>query len=251
MAVPAEPRPLPIPQAAAPAIPPSTAPRLLIGCAAIVFALLLLALAVPRTLAALEWARAKPVYDRLQAGDTGIDDATLNDAIARLTRGFAQTSEPHLGVMLAYLHMVNADRTRDRAAAEARLIQAADVARATIRVSPSNLMAWTLLTMALDSRNPRDPATLAALARSIHVAPYDSRMLGYRIALAMRHWGKLDEQSRKLAGGQIRRIGEQNLRYLAEVTRDSFGLPAVQEAMREDPALKARFDAVYLSLPSQ
>jgi hypothetical protein len=251
LAVPVEPRPLPVPQAPAPAKPPSTAPRILIGCAAIVMALLLLALAVPRTGAAIEWARAKPVHDRLQAGDTGIDDATLADAVARLTRGFGQTSEPHLGVMLAYLHMVQADRARDRSAAEARLLQAAEVAKATIRVSPSNLMAWVLLAMALDSRDPRDPATLAALARSIHVAPYDSRMLGYRIALAMRHWQRLDEQSRKLAGGQIRRIGEQDLRYLAEVTRDSFGLPAVQEAMREAPALKARFDAVYLSLPPQ
>ena len=253
MASPSEPRPLPVPlavpQAPAPALPPSTVPRLLIGGAAIGIGLLLLALAVPRTSAAIDWARAKPVYDRLQAGDTGIDDATLADAVARLGRGFGQTSEPHMGVMLAYLHMVEADRARDRAAAAARLSQAAEVARATIRVSPSNLLAWVLLTMALDSRDPRDPATLAALARSIHIAPYDSRMLGYRIALAMRHWGKLDEASRKLAGGQIRRIGEQNLRYLAEVTRDSFGLPAVQEALREDPPLKARFDAMYLSLP--
>lgn len=254
-----EPRPLPVPlavplavpQAEAPTLPPSTVPRLLIAGAAIAAALLLLALAVPRTTAAIELARAKPVYDRLQAGDTGVDDATLDGAIAGMGRAFGRTAEPQYGVILAYLHMVHADRSRDRAVAERRLLQAAEVARATIRVSPSNLIAWVLLAMALDSRDPRDPATLAALARSIHVAPYDPRMLGFRIALAMRHWQRLDEQSRQLAGGQIRRIGEQNMRYLAEVTRDSFGLPAVTEAMREDAALKAKFDTVYLSLPPQ
>ena len=246
-----EPRPLPVPQAQAPSLPPSTGPRLVIGGVAVIAALILLALAVPRTTAALDLARAKPIYDRLQAGDTGIDDGTLEAAIGSMTRAFGQTTEPQYGNMLAYLHMVHADRARDRAVAERRLQQAADVARATLRVSPSNVIAWVLLAMALDSRDPRDPATLAALARSIHVAPYDPRLLGFRIALAMRHWQRLDEPSRKLAGGQIRRIGEQNMRYLAEVTRDSFGLPAVTEAMRETPALKAKFDAIYLSLPPQ
>jgi hypothetical protein len=246
-----ESRPLPVPQALTPDLPPSTGPRVLIAGAAIFAALFVLVLAVPRTVASLELARAKPVYDRLQAGDTGVDDGALEAAIAGMTRAFGQTTEPQYGTMLAYLHMVHADRSRDRTVAERRLQHAADVARATLRASPSNVIAWALLAMALDSRDPRDPATLAALARSIHVAPYDPRLLGYRIALAMRHWQRLDAQSRKLAGGQIRRIGEQNMRYLAEVTRDSFGLPAVAEAMRETPALKARFDTVYLSLPPQ
>jgi hypothetical protein len=250
MAATVEPTPLPVPQAPEPvAPPPTTLPRILIGATAVAMALFLLALAVPRTLSAIELARAKPVYDRLQAGETGVDDTTLEGAIADMTRAFGRTSEPMYGTMLAYLHMVHADRTRDRAIADKRLELAADVARRTIRSSPSNVVAWVLLAMALDSRDPRDPATVAALARSIHVAPYDPRLLGYRIALAMRHWQKLDEQSRKLAGGQIRRIGELDMRYLAEVTRDAFGLPAVSEAMREAPTLKARFDAVYLSLP--
>lgn len=250
MAATIEPRPLPIPQAPLPAAtPPITLPRLLIGAAAVVMGLFLIVLAVPRTLSAIELARAKPVYDRLQAGETGIDDTTLESTIADMTRAFGRTAEPVYGNMLTYLHMVHADRTRDRAVAEQRLGLAANVARETIRHSPSNVVAWSMLAMALDSRDPRDPATLAALARSIHVAPYDPRLLGFRIALAMRHWQKLDEQSRKLAGSQIRRIGELDMRYLAEVTRDSFGLPAVREAMQGTPALKARFDAIYLSLP--
>lgn len=250
MVVPVEPRPLPVPQSAAAAAPPSSSlPRLLIGGFSVMAALMLIVLAVPRLGAAIELAKSKPVYDKLQAGDTAVDDATLQVTIASLSKGFAETSEPYLGVMLAYVEMVYADRTTDRALADSRLLQSAEASRATIRKSPSNLMAWVLLAMALDSRDPRDPAALAALARSIHVAPYDPRMLGFRIGLAMRHWSQLDERSRKLAGGQIRRIGEQNMRYLAEVTRDSFGLPAVHEAMKDSPSLKARFDTVYLTLP--
>jgi hypothetical protein len=244
-----EPRPLPITQAnRIPVEPPSSIPRLVIGAAAIVFALALILLSVPRLGAALELARSKAVYDSLQANQKGIDDDALEAGIASVTRGFADSSEPYLGVMLAYLHMAQADRTTNRALADQRLLKAAEAARATIRVSPSNLVAWVLLAMALDSRDPRDPATLAALARSIHIAPYDPRLLGFRISLAMRHWSRLDDASRKLAGGQIRRIGQQNLRYLAQVTRDSFGLPAVREAMKDTPALKARFDVAYLSL---
>src|SRR5687768_5906460 len=107
--------PLPVPLAEAPALPPSTGPRLLIGGAAVIAALILLALAVPRTTAALELARAKPVYDRLQAGDTSVDDGALEAAIAGTTRAFGQTTEPQYGTMLAYLHMVHADRATDRA----------------------------------------------------------------------------------------------------------------------------------------
>jgi hypothetical protein len=246
-----QPLPAPAPEASPPAAPPSTLPRLLIGGSAVIMALLLIVLALPRTTAAIEWAKYKPIYDRLQNGETGIDDTALQGAVDGLAKGFNQSREPYIGVMVAYLYIVQADRSADRAIADKRLMSAADAARATIRVSPSNLIAWVLLAMALDSRDPRDPATLAALARSIHIAPYDPRLLGYRISLAMRHWQKLDDQSRKLAGGQIRRIGEQNMRYLAELTRESFGLPAVHEAMKENPALKARFDAAYLSLPPQ
>ncbi len=245
-----EPRPLPAPQAQQPDGTPTSAwPRLVIGGAAIFFALAIVVLAVPRLGAAIELARSQAVYDKLQANASGVDDAMLEAALVSLSRGFADSSEPYLGVMVAYLHMAQADRTTDRALADERLLKAANAARATIRVSPSNLIAWVLLAMALDSRDPRDPATLAALARSIHIAPYDPRLLGFRISLAMRHWSELDGQSRKLASHQIRRIGEQNLRYLAQVTRDSFGLPAVREAMKDTPALKARFDTAYLSLP--
>ena len=245
-----EPRPLPAPQEhPAAEAAPAAWPRLIVGGAAIFFALAIILLAVPRLGSSIELARSKAVYDKLQANETGVDDATLEAALASLGRGFGYSADPQLGVMVAYLHMAQADRTTNRALADARLLKAADAARATIRVSPSNLIAWVLLAMALDSRDPRDPATLAALARSIHIAPYDPRLLGFRISLAMRHWSQLDEASRKLAGGQIRRIGEQNLRYLAQVTRDSFGLPAVREALKDAPALKARFDSAYLSLP--
>jgi len=249
MAVAVAPQPAPI------AVPPSVAPvtpalpRLIVAGVALLGGLLLIVLAVPRLGAALELARAKPVYDRLQNHDAGVDDAALQAAIEALRKGFERSSEPYLGTMLAYLYKAQADRTTEPALANQRYAQAADVARATLRVSPSNLIAWVLLAASLDARDPRDPAAVAALTRAIHVAPYDPRLRDLRISLAMRHWPRLDPATRALAAFQIKRAAQLDPRALAIQAREYLGLPAVHESLQDDPALRTRFNTAYQALP--
>lgn len=249
MAVPVAPQPAPIaaPPSAEPVAP--AWPRLMVAGVAMLGGLLLIVLAAPRLGAALELARAKPVYDRLQNHDTGVDDATLQAAIEALRKGFERSSEPYLGAMLTYLYEAQSDRTTDPALANQRRAQAAEAARATIRVSPSNLIAWVLLAASLDARNPRDPAVVAALTRAIHVAPYDPRLRDLRISLAMRHWSRLDPATRALAAFQIKRAAQLEPRALAIQARENLGLPAIHESLQEDPALRTRFNSVYQSLP--
>jgi hypothetical protein len=239
------------PIAAPPSVAPATSalPRLIVASVALLGGLLLIVLAVPRLDAALELARAKPVHDRLLNGDASVDDAALQAAIEALRQGFERSSEPYLGTMLAYLYKAQADRTADPALANQRHAQAAEVARATIRVSPSNLIAWVLLAASLDARNPRDPAVVAALTRAIHIAPYDPRLRDLRISLAMRRWSRLDPATRALAGFQIKRAAQLDPRALAIQAREYLGLPAVHESLQDDPTLRTRFNTVYQSLP--
>ena len=249
MAVPITPQPIPVavPPLAVPAA--SIVPRLIVAGVALLGGLLLIALAVPRLGAALELARAKPVYDRLQSNDAGVDDATLEMAIDALRKGFERSSEPQLGSMLASLYKAQADRTTDAALAAQRYTQAAEAARATLRVSPSNLIAWVLLAASLDALNPQDPAVVAALTRAIRVGPYDPRLRDLRIMLAMRHWRRLDPETRALAAFQIKRAAQLDPRALAVQARTYLGLPAVHESLQDDPALRTRFNTVYQSLP--
>jgi tetratricopeptide (TPR) repeat protein len=250
MAAPITPQPAPI------AVPPpivtgatSALPRLIVAGVALLGGLLLIALAIPRLGAALELARAKPVYDRLQSHDASIDDATLEMAIDALRKGFERSSEPQLGSMLASLYKAQADRTADAALATRRYAQAAEAARATLRISPSNLTAWVLLAASLDALNPQDPAVVAALTRAIRVGPYDPRLRDLRIMLAMRHWRRLDPETRALAAFLIKRAAQLDLRALAVQAREYLGLPAVHESLQDDPALRARFNTMYQSLP--
>lgn len=243
------PQPLPADTPSPPASVPSALPRLIVCGVALLGGLLLIVLAVPRLGAALELARAKPVYDRVLAGDAGIDDATLQAATDALQRGFKWSSEPNLGIMLAQLYKIQADRTADPALANQRRAQAADAARATIRVSPSSLIAWVVLAASLDARNSRDPELLPALTRAIHVAPYDPRLRALRISLAMRHWPRLDPATQALAAVQIRRAAGVDPRALALQAREYLGLPAVRAALKDDAPLHARFNDVYQSLP--
>jgi hypothetical protein len=182
-------------------------------------------------------------------GNAGVDDATLQAAVEALGKGFEWSSEPYLGAMLAYLYKAQADRTTDLALADRQRARAADAARATIRVSPSNLIAWAILAAALDARNPRDPAVIPALTRAIAVAPYDPRLRDLRISLAMRHWSRLDAATRALAAVQIKQAAQVNPRALALQAREYLGLPAVREALQDDLPLRARFNNVYLNLP--
>ena len=246
MAVPVAPQPTPI--AVTPPVESvsSPLPRLIVAGVALLGGLLLIAMAVPRLGAALELTRAKPVYDRVLNGNAGVDDATLQAAIEALNKGFEWSSEPYLGAMLAYLRKAQADRTTDPALADQRRAQAADAARATIRVSPSNLIAWAILAAALDAR---DPAVIPALTRAIAVAPYDPRLRYVRIALAMRHWSRLDAATRVLAAAQIKQAAQVNPRALALQAREYLGLPAVREALQDDLPLRARFNNVYQNLP--
>jgi len=247
MAVPVAPQPASID--APPSVATSALPRLIVASVALLGGLLLIVLAVPSLDAALGLARAKPVHDHLLNGDANVDDAALQAAIEALRQGFERSSEPYLGTMLAYLYKAQADRTADPALANQRHAQAAEVARATIRVSPSNLIAWVLLAASLDARNPRDPAVVPALTRAIHIAPYDPRLRALRISLAMRHWSRLDPATRALGGVQIKRAAQLDPRALAIQAREYLGLPAVHESLQDDPALRTRFNTVYQSLP--
>ena len=77
----------------------------------------------------------------------------------------------------------------------------------------------------------------------------DPRLGDVRNALAMRHWSLLDAATRRLAAFQIKRAAQSNPRSLAEMARDSLGLPAVHESLQDDPALRTHFNAIYLALP--
>ena len=215
MAAPITPQPAPIaapPLAAASA--PWALPRLIVAGVALLGGLLLIALAIPRFGTALELARAKPVYD---AGESRRKHRRRHpgDGDRRAAQGLrAVVGAP--ARQHARLSLQGTGRSHDRRGVVIpRYAQAAEAARATLRISPSNLTAWAPLAASLDALNPKDPAVIAALTRAIRVGPYDLRLRDLRIMLAMRHWRRLDPETRTLAAFLIKRAAQLDLRALA------------------------------------
>lgn len=223
--------------------------RVFVAVIAVLAGVLLLALAVPRLFSAIELLDASSIAERAQSGDPRVSDAQIESAALALVHALSWQDDANLAALLASTRLIQARRTDSLEKAEPRLVQTINAARRAIRQSPAHPTAWTLLALALEARDSRDPKFPVALERAIAVATYDPRYLAQRVEMACRHWHRLDDATHRLASAEIRLVAGRDLLLLAHIAQRSFGLFQVREALAGDPALLDRFDAIYIALP--
>ncbi|TWT14982.1 hypothetical protein [Reyranella sp. CPCC 100927] len=224
--------------------------RLFVALVAMLGGVMLLALGIPRLLAAIELLDARSIAERAVVNDTTVANPQIESAALALQHALQWQDDADLMALLAAVRLAQAGRAADDAALAAeRLSQAAEIARRAIRQSPAHPTAWTILALALQARDPRDPLFATALQRAIAVAPFDPRYLVQRIEMACRYWHLLDEPARQLALAEIRALADRDLRTLVALAKRSYGLPAVRDALANDPALLEKFDAAYIAPP--
>jgi hypothetical protein len=223
--------------------------RLIVALSAVIAGALLVVLAVPRLFAAIELLDARGVAERAQNEDPKLTVQQIESAATALQHALAWQDDADLAALLAATRLTQAGRAGTPQQLAQRLTQAIDAARDAVRMSPAHPTAWTLLAMGLESRDPRDPHFTAALERAIAVAPYDPRYLWQRVEMACRYWHLIDASTRRLVAAQIRILAARDLRRLAVLARQSYGLLPVREALAGDLALLEKFDALYIALP--
>lgn len=223
--------------------------RLIVAAAAALAGALLLVLAIPRLLAAIELLDARSIAERVQLGDPALSPQRVEQAAMALRYALDWQDDADLAALLASVRLTQAGHadTADRSAS--RLAQAIEAAKRAIRLSPAHPTAWALLARALEAGNADDPQFPLALQRAIAVAPYDPRYLNQRIEMACRHWHRIDAPTRRLAAAQIRILAGRDLKTLATLARRSYGLQPVREALATNTLLLDRFDAIYMALP--
>jgi hypothetical protein len=223
--------------------------RLILALAGVLGGVLLLTMAVPRLFAAIELLDARSIAERIQLDDPKLTNQQIESTALALQHALDWQDDADLAALLASTRLAQAARIDAPERATERLVQAAEAAKRALRLAPAHATAWTLLALALQTRDPRDPHFPAALQRAIAVAPYDPRYLTQRIEMACRYWHLIDEPTRRLAAAQIRILAGRDARSLAVVAKRSFGLQAVRDALADDAELLEKFDAIYIALP--
>lgn len=161
----------------------------------------LLALAVPRAVAALVSLPGGPVLARVQAMEpvgpealdilVGAEDA----ALAWVDSGRRRTDRA-LALLL---------RARQEEAADNEfLVDSLAGLRSGLAHAPANSFAWTRLAYAETMLNGPSPSAAAALRMALITAPHEPRLLMVRLELCLRSWDHFGPADRALVGDQIR-----------------------------------------------
>ncbi|QQS10596.1 MAG: hypothetical protein IPK81_13070 [Rhodospirillales bacterium] len=228
---------------------PRGAVALAVGAVAVAGGLALGAMAVPRLLAAIELGDSRSIAERAELRDESLTDHQIDDAALALERSLDWNADADLAALLAAARLGQAARPTQAPLVEKRLAQAEAAARRAIAASPAHPTAWALLALAIDARDPDDPALPRVLERALAVAPFDPRYLEQRIEVACRLWHRVDDRTRATAAEQIRMFAGRDLDRLAAIAKRTFGLLPVRESLAPAPDLLRRFDSIYIRLP--
>lgn len=223
---------------------------LALGIVAIVAAVALGVVAVPRLFAAIAVVQAQSVAERYIGGERALLPADVEHAAERLEFALELAPDANTGILLADLRLWQARRSTDAKVVEARARQSIEAAKAAVRHAPAHPVTWTALADALDVLTQGDASVVAPLSRALQVAPYDPRRRRTRVVLAMRHWQSLPPAAQRAAGPPIVAMARANIETLAKLTRENLALGAVRSALAADADMARRFDAVYIALPN-
>lgn len=210
---------------------------------------LLLALAVPRTIAYVTTARDDEIVVAL-ARYTQPTPIEMQVAAESRRAALSWHDDAHLHADIAALELATA-RKAGLASREgiARIERAETEARAALELAPGQPYAWiTLLYAALAEGRGKD--TIAPLYRmAVASAPHDPALVMARVELGLTAAarGVLDDADRALVDAQIRLAAAGAPKLLAEYARQHHALGPVRAALARDTTLRARFDAAYLS----
>jgi hypothetical protein len=96
------------------------------------------------------------------------------------------------------------------------------------------MLAWAALSDARLAQGDR-PGAAAALKASILLGPNEPPLTLYRGALGLKLWPELDEEGRRLAGGQLRLAWDENPKAVVALARSGGNAIPVMIAFQADP----------------
>lgn len=215
-----------------------------IGFAA-ALAVLLLALATPRLVSGLA---AGPFDETVRALGRGLDVSQSDVRIARSSRITALnwSDNARHASDLGALNYALAVRQPRNSEIRARLISdAIESDRRAISLAPTNAFSWIRLAQAKVERDGVGADTAPYLRMSYRTAAHDPRIVLPRLNFALAIWDELPADVQGLTADQIRLAMRWYPLELVRQTRARYRLAEVRDALRDDPAARARFNLLY------
>ena len=209
--------------------------RWLIVALAAAWAVGLLTLAVPRTIASLIAAPAFPVVIAMHRGDV-TTDGQLDAAAGILRQALPWNDGGRLQSDLGYVMLLRAARAEDQDAAPAAEMIAESLTRA-----PARPHTWVRLAYARTLGGEQDQ--VAPLMRSLEAGAYLPTLTVPRLELLLRHWDELTTAERRIAAEQVRYGWELSSRNVIALARRTGQGHIIRFALAEIPEAQAQLDA--------
>lgn len=206
---------------------------------------LLVALAVPRTIAAVVQLPARPVIAEVRDG-ADLDDRLLELAVDSQSAALDIVADGAGYADLGLLRFVLARRAglADEAG-RARLAESVRDHRRALALSPSQGFAWTRLAHGELLRHGLSDRLGPLLALAVATAPYNPNLAAPRLDLCLVAWRRLDAPTRARVDAQIRFVAALRPAALAAIAARRHAVPVVRAALAGDPGLATRFEAAW------
>jgi hypothetical protein len=115
--------------------------------------------------------------------------------------------------------------------------------RQSLQRAPAQPYAWAQLALALTHLEGDSDAARAALVQSLRRAPWQPRLAELRAGMGLRHWSRLDEDTRALVLLQVRQAAELDPKGLAAVVPSPALWAVVEQALVDRPDLLLAMEA--------
>lgn len=176
-----------------------------------------------------------------------VNTAILNETETALRVARKWTDDGKVSTALGGLRFVAARSAKSPADQRAALSDCIAALKHGLTRAPAQPYAWLQLAQAERARNGATAALEKYLSQSIHLAPWEHRLVMPRLDIALGAWSALSPAFKSKLPGQVERAIDTAPVALARATRRNFALRAVRQMLADSPVHLERFRIVYLS----
>jgi tetratricopeptide (TPR) repeat protein len=219
---------------------------------AVLVAIGLFALALPRTIAAFATIPSSGVLQSLQNLQEQPPASNALDAlIASQQRGMIWVNNGRFATDLGLAKLLVAEGLpADNPEARKQLESAIQALRQGLALAPGNPYAWARLAYAEARLHGWRPQALSALRLALLTATHEPPLLWSRLRLSFLAWSHMPPEDRDMVMQQVRIAWDAAPGDLARLAVDLKQVKIVRDALAKDPAALAEFDRLVRSQPS-
>ena len=221
--------------------------RRLVGVVTGFGAALLIALAVPRLLAALTVLPSAPSLVRLQSLEP-VKTGDLERLVRNQRRALIWLAGGRTWTDLGLAQLLIAERLGDADPRSQHLFAAARQALAEgLAVAPANPFAWSRLAYAEAVLSGWSEGATNALRMAFITGPYEPRLLWPRLRLALAAWPHVEPGDQEMILHQLRQAWADKPEALADLVKEQDRVDLARTALAGSPADLRAFETLFAS----